>query len=162
MSRKHFKMMWNCGGKGAFSERLWRRWRLTTFHGMLFLERWVYNIVCLHEVLHYLFSCLMMQKIQFALRGQATIKSKGLRNVLYLFQQHQLSVTQYNSGISKWQSWRSCAVVGQVHSWKLRGVVISHSFAFSTNRRLSTLVSMLELSPPLPYFSYSASEDYHV
>jgi hypothetical protein len=28
--------------------------------------------------------------------------------------------------------------------------VISHSFAFSASRRLSTLVSMLELSPPLP------------
>jgi hypothetical protein len=28
--------------------------------------------------------------------------------------------------------------------------VISHSFAFSPNRHLSTLVSMLELSPPLP------------
>jgi hypothetical protein len=27
-------------------------------------------------------------------------------------------------------------VVGQVHSWKLRGVVISHSFAFSASRRL--------------------------
>jgi hypothetical protein len=55
-------------------------------------------------------------------------------------------------------------VVGQVHSRKLRGVVTSHSFAFSASRRLkfsyksilpctafpSTLVSMLELSPPLP------------
>jgi hypothetical protein len=56
-------------------------------------------------------------------------------------------------------------VVGQVHSWKLRGVVNSHSFAFSASRRLnfsyksienactafpSTLLSMLELSPPLP------------
>jgi hypothetical protein len=28
--------------------------------------------------------------------------------------------------------------------------VVSHSFAFSASRRLSTLVSMLELSPPLP------------
>jgi hypothetical protein len=27
-------------------------------------------------------------------------------------------------------------VVGQVHSWKFRGVVISHSFAFSASRRL--------------------------
>jgi hypothetical protein len=59
---------------------------------------------------------------------------------------------------------KSCAVVGQVQSWKLRDVVISHSFAFSASRRLkfsyksilsctafpSTLVSMLELSPPLP------------
>jgi hypothetical protein len=45
---------------------------------------------------------------------------------------------------------RSCAVVGQVHSWKLRGVVISHSFAFSASRRFYTLVSMLELSPPQP------------
>jgi hypothetical protein len=43
-------------------------------------------------------------------------------------------------------------VVGQVHSWKLRGVVISHSFAFSASRRLSTLVSILDLSPPLPVF----------
>jgi hypothetical protein len=57
-------------------------------------------------------------------------------------------------------------VVGQVDSWKLRGVVISHSFAFSASRRLnfsyrsienactafpSTLVCMLELSPPLPW-----------
>jgi hypothetical protein len=55
-------------------------------------------------------------------------------------------------------------VVGQVHSRKLRAVVISHSFAFSASRRLkfsyksilpctafpSTLVSILELSPPLP------------
>jgi hypothetical protein len=55
-------------------------------------------------------------------------------------------------------------VVGQVHSWKLRGVVISHSFAFSASRRVkfsyksilpctafpSTLVSMPELSPLLP------------
>jgi hypothetical protein len=55
-------------------------------------------------------------------------------------------------------------VVGQVHSWKFRGVVISHLFAFSASRHLkfsyksifpctafpSTLVSMLELSPPLP------------
>jgi hypothetical protein len=55
-------------------------------------------------------------------------------------------------------------VVGQVHSWKLSGVVISLSFAFSASRRLkfsyksilpctaipSTPVSMLELSPPLP------------
>jgi hypothetical protein len=65
-----------------------------------------------------------------------------------------------------WQSRKSCAVVGQVHSWKLRGVVISHSFAFRASRRLkfsynksienactafpSTLVSMLELPPPLP------------
>jgi hypothetical protein len=54
-------------------------------------------------------------------------------------------------------------VVGQVLSLKLRGVVISHSFAFSASRRLkfsyksilpcaafpSTLVSTLELSPPL-------------
>jgi hypothetical protein len=70
----------------------------------------------------------------------------------------------YNSGILTWQSRKSCAVVGQVHSWKLRGVVISHSFAFRESRRLdfsyksienactafpSTLVSMLELSPPL-------------
>jgi hypothetical protein len=62
-------------------------------------------------------------------------------------------------------SGKSCAVVGQVHSWKLRGVVISHSFALSASRRVqfsfksienactafpSTLVSMLELSPPLP------------
>jgi hypothetical protein len=59
----------------------------------------------------------------------------------------------------------SCAVVGQVHSWKLWGVVISHLFAFSESRCLklsyksignactafsSTLVSMLELSLPLP------------
>jgi hypothetical protein len=28
--------------------------------------------------------------------------------------------------------------------------VISHSFAFSASRRLSALVRMLELSPPLP------------
>jgi hypothetical protein len=63
-----------------------------------------------------------------------------------------------------WQSRKSCAVVGQVHSWKLRGVVISHSFAFRASRRLnfsyksilpctaflSTFVNMLQLSPPLP------------
>jgi hypothetical protein len=73
-------------------------------------------------------------------------------------------IGEYSSGIWTWQSRKSCAVVGQVHSWKLRGVVISHSFAFSASRRLkfsyksilpctafpSTLVSMLELSPPLP------------
>jgi hypothetical protein len=55
-------------------------------------------------------------------------------------------------------------VVGQVHPSKLRGVVISHSFAFSASRRLkfsynsilpctafpSTLVSMLEFSLPIP------------
>jgi hypothetical protein len=55
-------------------------------------------------------------------------------------------------------------VTVQVYSWKLRGVVISHSFASSASRRLkfsyksilpctafpSTLVSMQELSPPLP------------
>jgi hypothetical protein len=54
-------------------------------------------------------------------------------------------------------------VVGQVHSWKLKGVVITHSLAFSVSRRLkfsyksilpctafpSTLVSMLEFSAPL-------------
>jgi hypothetical protein len=53
----------------------------------------------------------------------------------------------------------------QVHSWKLRRVVISHSFAFRASRHLkfcyksienactafpSTLVSLLELSPSLP------------
>jgi hypothetical protein len=55
-------------------------------------------------------------------------------------------------------------VVRRVHSWKLRGVVVSHSFAFRASRRLkfshnsilpctalpTTLVSMLELSPPIP------------
>jgi hypothetical protein len=55
-------------------------------------------------------------------------------------------------------------VVRRVHSWTLRGVVVSHSFPFRASRRLkfshnsvlpctafpSTLVSMLELSPPLP------------
>jgi hypothetical protein len=30
--------------------------------------------------------------------------------------------------------------------------VISHSFAFNASRHLSTLVSMLDLSPPLPTF----------
>jgi hypothetical protein len=30
----------------------------------------------------------------------------------------------------------SCAVDGQVHSWKLRGVVVSHSVAFSASKRL--------------------------
>jgi hypothetical protein len=30
--------------------------------------------------------------------------------------------------------------------------VISHSFAFSASRHLSILVSMLDLSPPLPVF----------
>jgi hypothetical protein len=56
---------------------------------------------------------------------------------------------------------KSCAVVGQVHSWKLRGVVISHSFNSvradvsssvinACTAFPSTLVSMLELSPPLP------------
>jgi hypothetical protein len=37
-----------------------------------------------------------------------------------------------------------------IHPWKLRSVVITHSFAFSASRHLSTLVSMLELSPSLP------------
>jgi hypothetical protein len=41
-------------------------------------------------------------------------------------------------------------VVSQVHSWMLRGVVINHSFENACTAFPSTLVSMLELSPPLP------------
>jgi hypothetical protein len=70
----------------------------------------------------------------------------------------------YSCSTYSWQSRKSCAVVRRVHSWKLRGVVVSHSFPSRASRRLkfshnsilpcpefhSTLVSMLELSPPLP------------
>jgi hypothetical protein len=41
-------------------------------------------------------------------------------------------------------------VVGQVHLWKLRGVVISHLFENTCTAFPSTLVSKLELSLPLP------------
>jgi hypothetical protein len=46
----------------------------------------------------------------------------------------------YRSSIWSWQSRKSCAVDGQVHSWKLRGVVISHSSAFSASRRLMSIL----------------------
>jgi hypothetical protein len=50
--------------------------------------------------------------------------------------QTEVSKIMYSSGIYTWQSRRSCTVVGQVHSWKLRGVVISYSFAFRASRHL--------------------------